>query len=162
MGDRLQIGIARQRSGSQDLLDFRSEIERALKLSVVKRLHTKAVAGTEKKLFAAIPKSKCPHSVKTLKTVPPPDSIRVENNFRVGVGAKFTTGVFEFTAELFVVVDFAVVGDREIAVGGLHRLIPGGGNVQDREAAIAEANGGGCGERPRFLIMKHSDRAFAF
>src|SRR5689334_14568310 len=45
----------------------------------------------------------------------------------------------EFVAQLAIVVDFAVEGENEAAVGREHRLVAGGRRIDDGEAAMAQA-----------------------
>ncbi len=48
----------------------------------------------------------------------------------------------ELLAKLGVIVDFGVVRDHVAAVRGLHRLVPGGRQVDDRQPAVAEPDAG--------------------
>src|ERR1700690_2637717 len=52
-----------------ELLDFRSKIELAADLRVIKRLHAETVACAEQTLFLSIPKRKSKHPVEVIDTI---------------------------------------------------------------------------------------------
>ena len=50
--------------------------------------------------------------------------------------------MLESATHRVVIVDFAIVDDHEATVGGLHRLVPGGGDVDDRQPAEGKPDPG--------------------
>ena len=58
-------------------------------------------------------------------TQPMPQSVvGLEDHLRVGVSRRTVAGAFELLAQLVVVVDAPVEGDREPELGIVHRLLP--------------------------------------
>src|SRR5207249_3915992 len=70
---------------------------------------------------------------------------RRENHLGIGVatpGGRLA-GFLQLAAKLLVVVDLAVVADLIAAGGGAHRLVAAGGDVNDGETAMGEADSRG-------------------
>ena len=70
----------------------------------------------------------------------PAIGVEVQQDLGVGVGLEGIALGFELLAQLAVVVDFAVEGDAQAAIGSGHRLGTGGGEIDDGEAAVGEAD----------------------
>jgi hypothetical protein len=49
---------------------------------------------------------------------------------------------FEVAAQLGVIVNFAIVVEHEAAVRGVHRLVPGRRQIDDRQPPVGEADAG--------------------
>ena len=66
--------------------------------------------------------------------------VQVQQDFGVGSGAEDVALGFELFAQFAVVVDFAVEGDDELAVGAVHGLRAALGEVDDGQAAVAQGD----------------------
>ena len=69
------------------------------------------------------------------------------DDFGVGLRSENVAGGLEALAQRFVVLDDAVVNDRDLAVRDMRMRIRGGGRAVRRPAGVRDA--GVCGEFPR-------------
>ena len=135
---RVQVEVAvfqqrRQRPGP------RRESKRASTLSVVKRLDAHPVAREKESALLSIPHGEREHPVQPLQAFWSPRPIRFDQRLRVGIAEPTAAGQ-KLHAERAMVVDLAIEDDNVTPVRGLHRLMTGGGKLDDGEAPMAETN----------------------
>src|SRR5947208_324783 len=126
------IGILEQR------LDFGSERHAAVMNAVVEGLDPDAIANQPELPGWFLPQAECEHSAKTGQTIDAPFFERMKDDLGVGVIRlpAMPAGLTELGAEVVVVVDLAVVSDRERIVLVRHRLPRAIRQVDDGEAAV--------------------------
>ena len=66
--------------------------------------------------------------------------VELQQHLGVGVGAEAVALGLELRLQLAVIVDLAVEGDGERAVGAVHRLRAALGQIDDREPPVGEAD----------------------
>ena len=77
----------------------------------------------------------------------PPFVVRAEKDLGIPRTSKPVPSRTKLARNLAVVVDLSVVREPESAILGSHRLVSGRGEVEDRQAAVAE-NDGRIDEKP--------------
>src|SRR5215813_3076176 len=107
---------------------------------VVEGFYAEAIAGAEKALLRVIPNGEGPHAVKVLQTLLAPFLVSANDYFGICVATKRDSGLLQFFADFFVVIDLSVERDRVRTVLCLHRLISRGRNVQYGETPVAQAD----------------------
>src|SRR5258708_3550130 len=125
---------------------FRREYEIAAAPSIGQRLLAEAIAAQRKRLLLLVPQREGEHTDETLQRArhpPMPDGM--QQRFRIGMPAPVRAGsaCLELAANIEVIVDFSVEGDREAAAVAAHRLGSGFGEIEYRQPAMAESNAGG-------------------
>ena len=113
---------------------------------VVQRLDAERVARQQQGLFGCIPQGKGVHAAQVLQHGRAFGLVQVQQDFGVGFGAEDVALRFELAAQFAVVVDLAVEGDDELAVGAVHRLRAALGEVDDGQAAVAQGDSSVIGE----------------
>src|SRR5207302_5734389 len=114
------------------------------------RLDAHAVAHEMQAPLGAVPQREGEHAHEALdRGVETPCLKGGKNDFRIGVSApgRSKSAALQLFADRQKVVDLAVEDDREAAGGGLHRLMTGRREIDDREAPESERDAGG-GIRP--------------
>src|ERR1700740_342982 len=91
----------------------------------VERLDSHAVARQSERPRGLGPDRQRKHSTQSRKTVRVPFDERVECDFSVTIRAELVAALFQFGAQLLVVVDFTVEDDRCVSVGGRQWLVSG-------------------------------------
>ena len=86
----------------------------------------------------AVPDRQAEHPVEPVERVGAPLRERLEHDLGVGVGREGAAQGLELGAQVEVVVDLAVVGDRVAPVGGVHRLLAVR-DVDDRQPPVGQA-----------------------
>ena len=111
---------------------------------VVKRLLAGAIARKKQRCGraarSAIIDCKLKHAVKTAQALLAPRGISREDDFGIAVAVKSATQLREFAAQLAEIVDLAVENDHETSVGGKHRLMAGGREVDDRQPLVRKSD----------------------
>src|SRR5581483_11913507 len=107
------------------------------------------IASQKQFLPVPIPESKGEHPTELLDAVLPPPSVTLEDYFRIGLRPPLVRRSVlrsaprsEATAQLAVIVDFAVVAHPIPALRVLHRLLASGREVQDRQPCVSENDRG--------------------
>ncbi len=137
-----EIDIGQREQG----LDLGREGEGSIRQrDVMERLFAHAVAREEQRLLLVIPKREGELSAKPFDDRRTPGAPAFDDGLGVGGRAEAVAFLAEFGAKFLVVEDLAVERDRDVAVFGVHRLIAGG-EVDDCELAVAEADAGRCEE----------------
>ena len=148
------IGILEQR------LDFGSKRDAAVMNTVVEGLDPDAVANEPKLPGWFVPQGEGKHSTETSQAVDAPFFERMKDHFGVGVirFPAMPAGLTELGAEVVVVVDLAVVRDRERTVLIRHRLPCAVRQIDDGQSAVTEPDVLiGCDPRGRAIgaAMRH-------
>src|SRR3954452_17713107 len=117
-------------------------------LEVVERLYSEMVARHEQSWIcgAKITDCKREHAIQSLHAIGAFLLVQVKNHFRVGVRSEAMPLTLEFAAKLSEVVDFPVVRDPNCTVLIAHGHVPVGGEIENREAATAQAHVGTVGK----------------
>ena len=128
----------------QQRFDLGSENYLTLGDTIVQRLFTHPVAGEKQGIVSAIPEGEGEHAVERVQATRAALFIEMHDHFRVRMGAKPVAFVFKLLSQLLVVVNLTVEADPDGFVFVGHRLLAGGGKVDDAESLVAEqADGGG-------------------
>ena len=144
--DRAVVDPLLVQATGQDRLDLAGEQQRlALTARVrdhgdVERLDAEVVAGQGQPLLVTVPDGEAEHAVEPVERVGAPLREGLQHDLGVRVGREGATERLELAAQVEVVVDLAVVGDRVPAVGGVHRLLAVG-DVDDRQPPVRQAAG---------------------
>jgi hypothetical protein len=112
----------------------------SIRLGVVERLLAEAVAREVQFAAPRVPDRVVEHPVEPLDAPRPLLLVEVDDRLGVGVRAVDVALGLELGAQVGVVVDLAAEGEPDGAVLVRHRLVPGRSEVDDREAAVAEAD----------------------
>ena len=112
----------------------------------------KAVARKEQVAAGAVVNGNRPHAVEARQHGRSPMSPGFENDLGVAVAAKYAAELLKLLAQLYEVVDLAVVDDGETALAALHRLVATVGRVDDREAAMHEPDRVVCADPDAFAV----------
>ena len=124
-------------------LQFGGEEQGAVgQLGIEKRLHAEPVASEEQQILIGIVEREGEHAVQPGERMRPPLPPGGEDHLGVALGEEDVTLGFELGPDLAEIVDLAIEADRDPPVGRQHRLRGGVGEVDDREAAMAEADPG--------------------
>ena len=137
-GDLLFVGRTLLREGCEDRLRLGGEADPLAAHGVAERLDPEAVAGEDEAPATAVPEPERPHAVEMLEAIRAPLGVRVEDDLRVGLGAELRPLSLELAPQLDIVVDLAVEGEPQIAVGQAHRLVSGRGRVDDGEPLVRQ------------------------
>ena len=122
-------------------LELRGEDDRPVRqLADIERLHAQPVAGEEQGVLIGIVEREGEHAVEPGEAVRPPLPPGGEDDFGVALGLEMVALDLQLGANLAEIVDLAIIGDDQPAIGGQHRLRRGLGKIDDREAAMAEAD----------------------
>jgi len=107
----------------------------------VQRLDAQVVARNEEGLLVAVPDGEREHAAQVLDAILAPFFPGVDDGFGVGLRGEGVAERREFFRQLAEVVDLAVEDGDDRAVRVEQRLLAGG-QVDDRQAAVAEADAG--------------------
>ena len=140
MGDRLWIDFAREPRLGQEGLGLGGERQAIAIEPVVQRLLAESIPGDEQPLSRRVPQGEREHPVEAFHARRTPLPVGGEDDLGVALAAEGVAPGRQLGLQLAVVVDLAVVGDGERAVGGAHRLRAAGAEVDDRQSAMAEAH----------------------
>jgi len=144
VGEGVVVGAGVEGVGLEEGFGLAGEEESAGGVGVVEGFLAYAVAGEEELLFGLVPEGEGEHAAEVGGAVGAVLFVEVEDDFGVGLGAEAVAGGLEVAAEGFEVVALAVVDEVEGAVFVGHGLVAGG-EVDDGEAAMGQAAGGGVG-----------------
>ena len=108
---------------------------------VVDRLLAEAIAREEQPLAPRVPDGEREHPVDALRKRFAPLLVPVDEHLGVAVAAEHVSVRNQLGAQMQVVVDLAVEGDPDGPVLVRHRLGAGRGEIDDRQAPVAERDG---------------------
>src|SRR5581483_4698254 len=114
-----RIELRVHRAMRENHLDLRAEQERIGREPVIERLNSQTVAGDKQRALFAVPDGKSEHAAQIVNAVAAVLLVEMDDGLRVAVGAIPVATRFELTAQLSMVVDFAVKDnpDRTALVG---------------------------------------------
>jgi hypothetical protein len=110
-------------------------------VGVVEWFDAEGIASENEAFLAGVPDGEGKHAVEFRETVGPIFSPGLEEDFRIGLGAEGGSAGFEIATEFEVVINLSIKNDVPAAIGGGHGL-GSAGEIENAEAAVAEADGG--------------------
>ena len=115
-----------------------SEMQRIAPRNVVQRLHAKPVANQIEPFVAGIEQSEGEHAVAAREGFRAPLFERLQEHFRVAGALEAMPQGDKLSPQLDVIVDFPVEHYARAPVNVPHGLIAGWGEIDDRQAVVAE------------------------
>src|SRR5580700_2701843 len=112
--ERAAVKLGRDSRIGKDGFDLRAEQKRASVPAIIEWLNAEAVSGREKHALAPIPYDKSEHAAQMFDAIPAVFLVEVDDSFRIAARAVSVSPGFQSSAQLGVVVDFAVVDDPNI------------------------------------------------
>src|SRR3990172_5306976 len=129
-------------SGFEESFDLRRKEEGRAIPDVIERLDAEPVARAEEFFLSGIVESKAPHPVQMLDTIGSPGNVRIDNDFGIRLRAKDKALGPKLLPELDIVVDFPVEDYPDILLRIRHRLMAGGGEIDDAQPPPGECEVG--------------------
>ena len=142
VGPRLQAGVGKQR------FDLGGEDERPRGRGIIERLDPEAVAGAEQPAPRTVPHGEREHAVEPRETVLTPPPVGLQQHLGVGARGEAVPQRLELGAQLLMVVDLAVEYDPDVGVAHREGLQAPVGQVEYREAPVAQPQRDGSGGIP--------------
>jgi hypothetical protein len=136
--DRVDRGI--DAAGGEQGRQARGEAQAARRRGGVERLDAEPVAHQHHAAAVAFVNREREHALQALAAARTPGMPGLEHHFGVAVGEKAVAERFELGAQRAVVVDAAVEHQRQAERRIGHRLLGALAEVNDLEAAVAEAD----------------------
>ncbi len=130
-GDPRRLGVARNPAAREQCLDLRGEAERPAVVCGVERLDAVGVAGEKELAPLLVPDRESEHAAQPVHHRSAVARVEVQQRFGIGGRAEAHALGLEFGAQRPVIVDLAVEGDDDVAVGAGHRLGGAVGQVED-------------------------------
>jgi hypothetical protein len=90
-------------------LTSEGKVQHVIYTGVVKRFNPEAITGAKERLLGLVPEGESEHATQVLHTVTSPRAIRLQDDF--GIRRRHKAFWPQFSAELSIVVNFAVVGN---------------------------------------------------
>src|ERR1700730_3779346 len=87
-----------------------------------------------------IPQGEGKHPIESLQTIFTPLLECVDDDFAISSGAKHMSSMLQFLAQNRIVIDLPVVDEPELTVLIAHRLSSVGGEVDNSESPMSQAN----------------------
>src|SRR5437762_3196671 len=135
----LRLDVAADIVVNQQRAEFGPKDELAIHLRVQQRLFADAIAGVEQLLRALVPDRKHEHATQMFWTITTVAVPRVHYRFCIAVGVENVAELFQFLAQLAIVVDLAVEDDPRGVILIVDWLLAAL-QIDDREAAHAQAH----------------------
>ena len=140
--DGAGVDFALEAAVGEQRLEFGAEKEGAIvEQGVEQRLDAEAVAGEKQGFAVAVPEGEGEHAAEAVDAALAPGFPGVDDDFGVAAGVEDVAERLQFGDEFLVVVDFAVEDDADALVFVVQRLLAGG-QVDDRQPAVAEPDAG--------------------
>jgi hypothetical protein len=105
---------------------------------IKERFLTGAIAGEKKRVIPRIVQPEREHSGQPIETRRSPLAIRLKQNLGVATGSEPMATGFQLGAELAIIVNLAVEIDLQLPGGVAHGLMPAGGEIDYRKAAVRQ------------------------
>ena len=115
----------------EECFRFARERQDAVAFGEVQRLHPDRVARQKQLARFRIPNRERKHAAQSRQHVLATFFKKMQQHFSVGVGFKNVSARQQFFTQRAVIVDFTVEDDAQRAVFVGHRLIAGGGEIND-------------------------------
>src|SRR5690242_4646717 len=123
--------------------EFGGEHQRVCGPAEVQWLYSEAVANQMEDACCPIPQRKCEHADEPVQCrFDPPFFERAKNNLGVAATGKSMTALFEFAAQLAIVIDLSVICDYEASARRDHRLMTGGRKIENGQPAMSQCEAG--------------------
>src|SRR6185437_13162246 len=120
-------------------LQLRAEQQQLAELRPIERLDAEPVADEIEHALAPVPERHREHADEALdRRLDAPLRRRLDDHLGIAMAAEAAAERLELGPELGEIIRLAIERDHEAAAGGDHRLCAGGGEVDDRESAMAE------------------------
>src|ERR1043165_9273309 len=137
--ERLLVDVRSDGGVLQNGFDLGGEDEAAVALIKVKRFDADAIAHEHELLFGSVPQRDRVITFDVVNEIEAAFFVKVNNRFGIRARSVFVAVRFEADAEFCVVVDLAVEDEPGVLVAAVHRLMTGGGEIDDRQTAKPEA-----------------------
>ena len=138
LGDASRVQLAWKRQMGDERLELGAEEHAPRRAMVIERLHAGPVATERQAAVPRVPHGEGEHPDEPGNGgIDAPAVHRVQHDFAVGRAGE-PIAPLQVLPDLAEIVDFAVEHDGQPAVGGPHRLAPGGREVDDRQSPVAE------------------------
>ena len=137
--NRFVIDVATDARVLQQGIELGTEDQLSVELGVQQRLLSHAIARQEKRFGAFIPNRKRKHPAQVLWTIGSPLVVGVNDSFSIAVGIELVAELFEFFAQLAIVVDLAVENNPCRAVLIMNRLLSVR-EIDDREPSHRQSH----------------------
>ena len=142
-GERMAIDPRRPARACRERRELGGEGQHAVLERPVKRLDAEAIAPQHQPPREAVEQREREHPGGAReRPLEPPRLDRREQGLGVAGAAEAYAAVLEVAPQLAEIVDLAVAGEHVAAARRDHRLAPGGGQIDDRKAAVAERDAG--------------------
>ena len=132
-GTRVGLDVLQERD---ERLGFRGEVEDAVHDRVVERLDPEPVARGEQPALVLIPDREGEHAAQMIDGIQIVPVVGGQDGLGIRVAPELPVRT-QRLAQLDIIVDLAIIG-QDRAVGRRHRLVAGRGQVQDRQALMAQ------------------------
>ena len=138
--DAGRVGIARHRAAGKQCLGLRGKAQRPAVVRPVERLDAERIARQQQLARARVPQAEGEHAAQSPDHRRAAIGIELQQHLGVGFAVELVALGLQLRAQFAVVVDFAVEGDREPAVGALHGLGATLRQVDDRQPPMGKAD----------------------
>ncbi len=140
--DRAQVWGPRQPRPGEQCLDLGAEQEGLpvgqLRRRVIERFLAEAVARQDQPARAAVPQCQREHAAQPSEQRRPPGMPAIDDDLAVGAAAEDIAERRQLGAQCSEIVDFAVVGQPDIARHAGHRLMARRRQVDDRQPCMRQ------------------------
>ena len=124
----------------QNLIVLRGESDALRRTQHVQGLDAGVIARQQQTPRLCIVERDREHAVEAAQRIRPPRDQRLQRHFGVTAGLELHAAAGQFAAQLTKVVDLAIEDDRVAAIFGHHRLMSGGRQIENRQAAERPSN----------------------
>src|SRR5688572_23045494 len=131
--ERLFVDVGRYRGMLQDRFDLGCEDEATVLVIEVQRFDADAIADEHELFLVRVPERDAVITFDFVNEVEAALFVKVQDRFGVGARRIFVAAFFEFGAKKGMVVDLAVEDEPGAFIATVHRLMTGGGKIDDRE-----------------------------
>ena len=133
-----RLPFRRNQPRGQQRLDLRGEDKPVLRPRVIERLDAIRIACQEQFPGLCVPDGKSEHAAQPRQHALALSGEQRQQDFRIGRGAEGNAINLQRPAQLAEVVNLAVEDDGVAPVGGHHRLVGAGVEVENGQAAMAQ------------------------
>ncbi len=137
--ERLRVRFRFDQAAGKDGAHFGREEEPVALLRIVERFDAEGVAREEAALLALVPECEREHAAQWLHAIRAVLFVEPEDHLRVAARVEDHALALEIGSQFGEVVDLPVENNGEPPVGGGHRLVASGAEVEHRETCVGEA-----------------------
>jgi hypothetical protein len=124
-------------SQRNERLYFTSTHKGTIDDSVIKRLNTITVSGSNEALLVGVPNADGKFTTKVLKERETVIFVKMEGNFTITLGLKLVTGSFQFGSDTLKIVKLTVDNRNNGAILAAQRLLATG-QINNRKSGMSE------------------------